>query len=127
LTSNQKDRIATLAVPRSRQCGAIARRWLEQQVGKRLSGQRLDDLKLMVTELVENAYVHGRGEITLTLRLAERRARVEVTDEGHDRAVRIRRDGPELGGWGLQLIEALSLQWGAYEGTTHVWAELGLD
>ena len=28
------------------------------------------------------------------------------------------------GGQGLRIVQALSLDWGAFEGTTHVWAEL---
>jgi hypothetical protein len=33
----------------------------------------------------------------------------------------------ETGGWGLQIVDQLALQWGVFEGTTHVWADLALD
>lgn len=52
------------------------------------------------------------------------RVRVEVVDEGQGAAIKIREDGPELGGWGLRLVDLLTVSWGAYEGTTHVWADI---
>jgi hypothetical protein len=68
--------------------------------------------------------MHGTGAIT-TIRGDT--ARIEVVDEGKGGAptVRERRDD-EGGGWGLQIVDDLSVSWGAYEGTTHVWAELAL-
>ena len=37
------------------------------------------------------------------------------------------RASDETGGWGLQIVDQLALQWGVLEGTTHVWADLALD
>jgi hypothetical protein len=48
-------------------------------------------------------------------------------DDGEGAAVQIREEGPELGGWGLKLVDKLALTWGAFEGTTHVWADLPAD
>lgn len=111
-------------LPRSRTSAGQARRWLEQQVPAGVAARAMDDLKLVTTELVENALVHGKGRILLRLETRPDVLRVEITDEGENAAIRIRTHGPEIGGWGLVLVDRLSDRWGAFEGTTHVWAEL---
>jgi anti-sigma regulatory factor (Ser/Thr protein kinase) len=114
-----------IGLPRSRTCGAIARRVVEERLTPRLNGQALDDAKLVVSELVDNAYLHGRGKIRLMIEPRSDRLRIEVIDEGNGAAIKIRERAPEeLGGLGLRLVDQLSTAWGAYEGTTHVWAEL---
>jgi serine/threonine-protein kinase RsbW len=84
---------------------------------------------LVVSELVTNAFLHGRGNIELRLRVQRpQRLVVEVVDEGRDAALEVREHDPQAdGGWGLQIVDELALRWGAFEGTTHVWAELPLD
>jgi anti-sigma regulatory factor (Ser/Thr protein kinase) len=111
-------------LPRQPGCAAIARGQAADALGTQLTSIQLDDVKLIVTELVENAYRHGSGHIRLTLERQPERVRVEVSDEGEGAAIKIREEGPELGGWGLRLLDKLSLAWGAYEGTTNVWADL---
>lgn len=83
--------------------------------------------QLVSSELVTNAFEHGEGEIELRVSVIHDRVRVEVIDEGRDNApaVRRRRD-QQVGGWGLQIVDQLALQWGVFEGTTHVWADLAL-
>jgi anti-sigma regulatory factor (Ser/Thr protein kinase) len=116
---------AETRLPRTRDCAAIARRLVEEHLAADAAGHRLDDLKLVVTELVDNAYLHGRGEIGLVLRTNGHFVRVEVVDEGRGAAIKIReRAADEAGGFGLKLVDELSSAWGAYEGTTHVWAEV---
>jgi anti-sigma regulatory factor (Ser/Thr protein kinase) len=115
-------------LPRTRDCAAIARRLIEEHVGACTGEQPLDDVKLVATELVDNAYLHGCGDIRLKLSSRGKRVRVEVIDEGRGAAIGIRERGAdELGGFGLKLVEQVSVAWGAYEGTTHVWAELSLE
>ena len=113
-----------IQLPRDRTCAVRARRWLEANAPAHVAGDALDDAKLVATELVENALVHGEGEIRLRLDVLGDRLRIEVTDEGKHAAIKIREQGPQLGGWGLVLVDRLAAAWGAYEGTTHVWAEL---
>src|SRR5436309_1062403 len=79
-----------IRLPRDRSCAALARRFVEGRVGAELGGDALADLKLVVSELVENAYVHGRGEIRLVVAATGERIRVEVVDEGEGAAVKIR-------------------------------------
>ena len=113
-------------LPRNRSCALTARRWLEQRIPRSVPGQTRDDLKLVATELVENALVHGKGRIFLRLHTRPDSVRVEVTDEGENAAIKIQTRGPKIGGWGLVLVDRLAERWGAFEGTTHVWAELPL-
>jgi anti-sigma regulatory factor (Ser/Thr protein kinase) len=114
-----------IALPRDRGCGALARRFAEERLRDGLDPEAMDDVRLVVSELVDNAYLHGRGEIRLIVERRPDRVRIEVVDEGRGAAVRIRERGPEqLGGHGLKLVDALAADWGAFEGTTHVWAEL---
>jgi anti-sigma regulatory factor (Ser/Thr protein kinase) len=117
---------AQLELPRNPNCATRARRWLEQEVPGTVGSKTLADLKLVATELVENALVHGNGRIVLRLDCRPATLRVEVTDEGEHAAIKIRTRGKEIGGWGLVLVDRLSDRWGAFEGTTHVWAELPL-
>jgi serine/threonine-protein kinase RsbW len=114
-----------IGLPRTPACAAVARRFVERHLSHVLAKPGLDDAKLVVSELVDNAYLHGRGEITLRLARHRDRVRVEVIDEGEGAAIEIRERGAEdLGGQGLNLVEAIATAWGAYEGTTHVWADL---
>jgi anti-sigma regulatory factor (Ser/Thr protein kinase) len=114
-------------LPRQPVCGAVARRVVERQYRDRLAPRTLDDLKLVVSELVDNAYTHGQGQIRLRLSRAQASVRVEVMDEGRDAVIRIREPGGRGGGHGLRLVDHLCSGWGALAGSTHVWAELAAD
>jgi anti-sigma regulatory factor (Ser/Thr protein kinase) len=107
-------------------CTAIARRLVEQQYEGALDTPTLEDLKLIVSELVDNAYVHGSGQIRLRLQRKPQCVRVEVMDEGEDAAVKIRKLGVRGGGHGLRLVDHLCATWGSFAGSTHVWCELAL-
>ena len=100
---------------------AAAKRYLDGRVGR----EPLSEVSLVISELVSNALVHGRGQILFRLQLDEAVVRGEVIDEGGGFEHEIRTRGPEEGsGRGLMLVEALSIRWGIHEGTTHVWFEL---
>jgi len=79
------------------------------------------DAKMVASELINNAYRHGEGEIELKVERDARCVRIDVADEGPTGAVRVQR---ARGRRGLEIVDALSLRWGAYAGSTHVWAEL---
>jgi anti-sigma regulatory factor (Ser/Thr protein kinase) len=82
----------------------------------------------VASELVTNALRHGRGKIELRLSMLSRFLRIEVVDEGSQQAPEVRHEEPdESGGWGLRIVDQLAVQWGVFEGTTHVWADLSLD
>ena len=80
----------------------------------------------IVAELAANAVTHGRvpgRDFTVGLFAAEDRLRIEVTDTRGDRLPVV------AAGYGLPLVEALSLGWGVRRGPVPrktVWAELPL-
>lgn len=112
-------------LPRSATAGAHARRLLEELTAGTLDRSELARAKLLASELVNNAVVHGRGAIIFRADLNEDRLLVEVIDEGSgfERVVR-ERDDERFGGRGLNLVEIEASRWGVHEGTTHVWFEL---
>ena len=86
---------------------------------------RLEDLRLILSELATNAVTHGAGP-TIDIRLEADGALVsgEVVDDG---------DGFDLpppptleapGGRGLAIVGALARRWGVAKGSTHVWFRL---
>ena len=82
---------------------------------------------LVSSELVTNAFRHGEGQIELRCNVLADRVRIEVVDQGHGQAPSVREEAPnQTGGWGLHIVDRLALQWGIYEGTTHVWMDLAL-
>lgn len=96
-------------------------RWLAGTLGD----DERDSAKLLTSELVTNAVVHGSGEITLRARIDDDRVLVEVIDQGDgfERAVR-EHDFDSLGGRGLAIVDSEASRWGIHQGTTHVWFEL---
>ena len=117
-----------LRIPRESDCAARGRRWIEQQAEGQLSESTLNNVKLVATELLNNAYLHGRGRIELLLERRGDRVRVEVIDDGQGAAVKIKKNSSaDRSGWGLRIVDRLSMSWGAYEGTTHIWAELPIS
>ena len=100
--------------------GAVARRLVEAHLGA-ASADELVDVQTVVSELVNNAFLHGKGAIELRISNRRGRGRIEVIDEGQGTAAQVKqRDGHR----GLDIVGALSLAWGTNEGSTHVWAEL---
>jgi signal transduction histidine kinase len=72
------------------------------------------------------AYDHGEGAIELRAALRDQRLLIEVVDEGEGAAIEVREAARDGRGRGLRIVDGLAESWGAYEGTTHVWAELPL-
>lgn len=112
-------------LPRSRNAPGIARKSLTSWFGAALDEDELDTAKLLISELVSNAVLHGRGAITIRGDLNPDRVVFEVIDqgEGFEREVR-GYDFDDLHGRGLAIVDAQASRWGIHEGTTHVWFEL---
>jgi anti-sigma regulatory factor (Ser/Thr protein kinase) len=125
----ERDQVVVVPIevelPRDPIAASRARRLLDELSAGRLDANQLDRSKLLVSELVNNAVLHGQGKITLRADLDEDRVRVEVIDEGSG-FERVVRDNAlsRIGGWGLTLVETESSRWGVHEGTTHVWFEI---
>jgi anti-sigma regulatory factor (Ser/Thr protein kinase) len=106
----------------------LARGLLGAWAGATLGPDQLDTARLLVSELVTNAVVHGRGKITLRVWLRADAVRVEVRDQGEGFAHSPRRpEAPIPGGWGLQLVSMQSSRWGIGHDCARVWFELDLD
>ena len=114
-----------LQLPRSEAAPAIARGRVVERFAGELDGQELANARLLTSELVTNALVHGRGAIELSAALDEDRLLVEVTDDGggFERIMR-EHDFDAVGGHGLNIVDALASRWGIHEGNSHVWFEL---
>jgi anti-sigma regulatory factor (Ser/Thr protein kinase) len=97
---------------------------------ERVPAQRLDDLRLLVSEVVTNAIRHsgaGPGEgVGLRIVVTGSTVRVEVRDRGP--GFIFRRASPDparASGWGLYLVAELADRWGIEdEKQTCVWFEL---
>ena len=131
----------TLTFPASAEAPQLARRSLDR-LEKSLDGDRLYDLRLLVTELVTNSVRHaGLGpadSIGFEVAVTSERTRIEVSDRGHgfdDASARTvckgddSTDDPVVAaqgsGWGFHLVEQLSDRWGvSREGGTRVWFEV---
>ncbi len=112
-------------LPRDRNAPWEARRSLTDWFGTALEHDQLHTAKLLTSELVTNAVLHGQGKIVLRARLNADRVLVEVTDEGQGFEHEVRqRDFDDLHGRGLAIVETESSRWGIHEGTTNVWFEL---
>jgi len=94
---------------------------------------RVDDLRLLVSELVTNSVLHGGAgpddRVQLHVERPDHSVRVEVCDSGQSwsetmRSTSLDSDQP-AGGWGLMLVRAIADRWGVCAGErTCVWFEL---
>ena len=112
-----------LALDRESQALPRARGELAGFLAGALPDQVRADVVLAATELLTNALLHAPpGPITLTANLGAEQLRVEVADPGPGLPADWR--GPSrrgIGGWGLQLVAALSDRWG-HTGTRRAWS-----
>ena len=114
-----------LQLPTSEQAPEIARRRVVERFAAELGPVQLEDARLLTSELVTNAVVHGRGSIVLSALLDEDRLMIEVTDEGEGFERVVRQHGLDVvGGNGLNIVEMLASRWGIHAGSSHVWFEL---
>jgi anti-sigma regulatory factor (Ser/Thr protein kinase) len=115
-----------LTLPPDSSAPAAARAAVRRHLAGHVGATRLGEASLVISELVTNALVHGRGEIDLRLQHEGETVRGEVIDHGAGFEYEVRERGPgDVSGRGLFLVDALTNRWGIHEGTTHVWFELG--
>jgi anti-sigma regulatory factor (Ser/Thr protein kinase) len=109
---------------------AEARHWLDAFLAERdVAAPVVEDATLIVSELVTNALVHGRGVAVLRAAMTEDGIQVSVTDSGdelpltrpleHDPVGR-----EQIGGLGLNIVERVATSWGvaSFPGGKTVWA-----
>jgi anti-sigma regulatory factor (Ser/Thr protein kinase) len=69
--------------------------------------------RLLTTEVVTNAVIHGAGDVGLAVTVEERMLRVEVSDESPELPVLVPLVNPaQRGGRGLQILTAMATAWG---------------
>jgi anti-sigma regulatory factor (Ser/Thr protein kinase) len=121
---------ARLALTRSPSSVAAARRFIEGRAAAwSLPVAATDQLVLIGSELVTNAVLHARTELTLALELDDGRVRISVTDRSQAPATLRHYRADAFTGRGLGVVAALSNRWGvsaAADGKV-VWAELAAN
>jgi len=103
-------------------------------LGDRVASSVFHDAQLLVSELVTNSVRHSGvpagSEVIVSVSLTPGMVRVDVEDPGRSGAVAPHApDSGTGGGYGLNLVQALSERWGierVAEGGTRVWAQLAL-
>jgi anti-sigma regulatory factor (Ser/Thr protein kinase) len=114
-------------LPRGADAPWLARRSLGDWYGATLRADEVHLAKLLTSELVTNAVLHGEGRITLSARLEDRRLVVEVADQGPGFEYTSGRRGfDHLRGRGLAIVDSESASWGIGDGLTQVWFELAV-
>jgi anti-sigma regulatory factor (Ser/Thr protein kinase) len=119
-----------MALPRSPSSVGAARRFIQGRASAwALSEPARQQLVLIGSELVTNAVLHARTELTLALELDRGRVRISVLDRSQAPPT-LRHYRPDaLTGRGLGVVAALSDRWGvstAAEGKV-VWAEVAAN
>ncbi|TDE27868.1 ATP-binding protein [Actinomadura sp. 6K520] len=127
-TTATASEVPTLVLEPTDQAPLLARRFLAERF--REWGIADDYLgRLVVCELVTNAYLHGEGPIIIRVFMDERDGGVivEVWDAGEGRPVIGREDHAATSGRGLLLMSELVTDWGVRplnEGGKVTWAKL---
>jgi anti-sigma regulatory factor (Ser/Thr protein kinase) len=122
--------VSTLVLEPDEQAPARARRF----VAERFAAWGVTDDhngRIIVSELVTNALLHGEGPIVLRVFRDERDGlpTIEVWDGGAGRPVVRQESLTSIGGRGLLMVAGLALGWGTRpltEGGKLTWAKCGL-
>lgn len=91
--------------------------------------ERVEAVRLVVSELVTNAVVHGDGDVEVCLDLDRRCVRIAVADDDEHPPQPIDADPADVSGRGIRLVEEIADRWGTELRTDGrpgktVWAEL---
>jgi signal transduction histidine kinase len=97
-----------------------------QPLRDELGGELLTALRMVISELVTNAFQFGPGDpISISLEIdSDGSVRGAVADGGRSGVRRVEPDALKGTGLGLQIVDSLSRAWGVDPGSTRVWFEL---
>jgi anti-sigma regulatory factor (Ser/Thr protein kinase) len=86
------------------------------------------DAELLTSELVTNAVLHARSDVTVSVAVADGTAEIGVTDASAEAPTPRWATAGAEGGRGLRLVDRVAADWGvAYLGTgKQVWCRLGV-
>ena len=125
--SDRRPESARIALPRSPASVGTARRFIEARTAAWSFPEPVgSQLVLIGSELVTNAVLHARSELTLTLELRDGWVRISVEDRSKAPPTLRHYQADDLTGRGLGVVAALSDSWGistAADGKV-VWAEV---
>lgn len=124
--------VVTIDLPSTADAAGIARRFVDDN-HVHLAPDVVDDAKLLVSEIVTNAVLHGQPPVTLALRVDPPGLGVMVVDAGGAQpdASPARPDPSQQSGRGLLIVAALASAWGISPTSPPpgkaVWFELRSD
>ena len=119
-----------LTVDRQPQAARVTRERVRVLCDGRTSKVLTDDVLLVVSELVNNAVVHGQGTITVLVGITDGRVAVGVRDEGSGQPRREDVDEASPRGRGISMVARIAVDWGVRRepaGGKLVWCLLATD
>lgn len=130
LQSAPARQLATVELPSAQGSPAAARRFVLTVLRDwRIDDDLMDDASLIVSELVENAILHGHSAARLRLELRRGLLTVAVRDASPEPPARLEPGSAASGGRGVFIMDALSKTWGTtptWDGGKVVWAVLAV-
>lgn len=124
MTSAARASVELLPSPSS---PASAREFVSTALRKnRVAPETVDIARLLTSELVTNVVVHARSPMVVSVRVTDRRVRIEVEDRDGAAAQPLGSDVTDSHGRGLTIVSRLARDWGIErhaDGKT-VWFEL---
>jgi hypothetical protein len=121
--------LATIELPLAADSPASARHFVTDVLRSWHVEKLTDDACLIVSELVENAILHGRSASRLRLELRRGLLTLAVRDASSTQPSRLAPGAATRGGRGVFIVEALSKAWGTaptWGGGKVVWAVLAV-
>jgi two-component sensor histidine kinase len=114
-----------LVLPLDARSVAAARRLLRSTLDAHATSSA-DDAVLMISELVTNAVRHARTRLHVSVSIADRTLRVEVSDDDPTLPVAPALEHHATSGRGLRIVDNLADRWGATptDAGKTVWFEL---
>lgn len=107
---------------------SLARAFVSRHLVEHRLSHLVEPVRLVASELATNSLTHARTAFTIALSETPETVLLSVRDEDGSVLVRSRHRLMDPGGRGLQIVEALSLEWGVdndYNGSKTVWAVFG--
>lgn len=118
---------AAISLPAEPRSARAARRFVTECLAGADGDQWEMPAQLLITELVTNAILHARTEMTVTVTVEADGCRLRVRDLSNRLPARRNYSDDATTGRGLALVERISSEWGVeeHEDGKTVWAKIG--